>query len=120
MFNVRRAQFTRPRILLLLMVAMCAVLPLSQAAAATKPVSMVNFAFSPKALTVPVGTTVKWTNTTSIRHTATADKGTFNSGNVAASHAFSFTFHHAGTFRYYCMHHGAPGGVGMSGTIIVH
>jgi plastocyanin len=32
---------------------------------------------------------------------------------------YSFTFTTAGTFDFFCVNHGAAGGVGMSGTVIV-
>jgi plastocyanin len=32
---------------------------------------------------------------------------------------YTYTFDTPGTYRYYCIAHGAPGGVGMSGTVIV-
>jgi plastocyanin len=34
-------------------------------------------------------------------------------------HEYRFTFTTAGTYRYHCAVHGGPGGVGMSGTVIV-
>jgi plastocyanin len=32
---------------------------------------------------------------------------------------YQYTFNTPGTYRYYCSVHGGPGGVSMSGTIIV-
>jgi len=78
-----------------------------------------SFAFSPATLTISVGTTVIWTNTTGAPHTVTSDDGkSFDSGiNTpigAQGGTFSFTFTKAGTFAYHCQFH-----TFMMGTIIV-
>jgi LPXTG-motif cell wall-anchored protein len=83
-------------------------------------VKMVDFAFQPKTMTVPVGTTITWTNTGKMSHTATSDTGVFDTGNVAVgATSKSVTFSTAGTFPYFCKYHGAKGGAGMAGTIVV-
>lgn len=69
-----------------------------------------TFAFSPATITIKVGTTVTWTNTTGAPHTVTSDDGTtFDSGintPIAANGGtFSFTFTKAGTFTYHCQIH---------------
>ena len=69
-----------------------------------------TFAFSPATITIKVGTTVTWTNTTGAPHTVTSDDGTtFDSGlntPIAANGGtFSFTFTKAGTFAYHCQIH---------------
>ena len=61
-------------------------------------VSIVDFAFDPAAVEVPVGATVTWTNTGAAPHTATASDGTFDSGELAPGASFSHTFTAAGTF----------------------
>jgi len=69
-------------------------------------VTIVNFAFTPPTVTVPVGTTVTWTNQAPNDHTVTADNGvTFDSGHIAPGATFSFTFTAAGTFPYHCAIH---------------
>lgn len=73
-----------------------------------------NFAFGPKDMTVPVGTTVTWTNIDAVAHTATADDGAFNSGNLNPGQGFSFEFEKTGSFDYTCSYH-----PGMKGTITV-
>ncbi len=75
--------------------------------------------FKPRTLTVQAGTTVKWGNEGKHEHTVTADNGAFGSGDLESGDTFSFTFSKAGTYAYHCKYHGAAGGVGMSGTIIV-
>lgn len=82
--------------------------------AAGNAVSIVNFAFNPASLTVKVGDTVTWTNSSSTPHTVTADGGAFDSGTVAGGAAFQRTFSAAGTFTYHCSIHPS-----MKATIIV-
>ena len=69
-----------------------------------------NFGFNPTTITIKVGTTVTWTNTTGAPHTVTSDDGkTFDSGiNTPISAnggTFSFSFTKAGTFAYHCQIH---------------
>jgi plastocyanin len=82
-------------------------------------VEMKNYAFVPKDITITTGTTVTWRNADNTTHTATADNKLFDSGNLGPSAQFSYTFTKPGVYPYYCIWHGAPGGVGMSGTITV-
>jgi LPXTG-motif cell wall-anchored protein len=98
---------------------MAMVLVAPAAGAATRDVSIVDFSFVPATLTVDAGDTVVWTNNGTGPHTVTADDGSFNSGSIDPSHTFSHTFSSAATVPYYCMFHGAPGGVGMAGRITV-
>jgi plastocyanin len=64
-----------------------------------------GFSFSPSVLTVKVGTTVTWTNTSSAPHTVTSDTGVFNGSLGGSGATFSFTFTRAGTFSYHCSIH---------------
>lgn len=93
-----------------------AVLPNASAAVsqATNSVHIVDFAFSPPALTVPAGSTVTWTNTGAATHTTTADNGAWNSGPLRPGMTFAQTFATAGTFSYHCMIHPS-----MLGTVTV-
>ena len=85
----------------------------------TATVDMRNIAFNPLNLQVAVGTKVTWTNSDSVDHTSTSDTGVWDSGMMSTGQSFSFTFTTPGTFPYYCRPHGAPGGRGMAGTIVV-
>jgi len=85
------------------------------------PVSIVNgsstlttTAYSPNPVSISVGGTVTWTNNDSTAHTATADNGSFSSGNIAPGGKFSQTFSTAGTFTYKCTIH-----PNMVGTVTV-
>ncbi|HEX7498068.1 MAG TPA: cupredoxin domain-containing protein [Candidatus Limnocylindrales bacterium] len=89
--------------------------PGASAGSVQSAVSISNFAFAPLAITVPVGTTVTWTNQDSADHTIVSDDGkTFTSTNVAKGATYSFTFAAAGTFAYHCGIHPT-----MKGTVIV-
>lgn len=69
-------------------------------------VSIKNFAYSPASMTVPVGTTVTWTNNDSVAHTVTSDSGKIlDSGTIQPGQTFSFTFTKAGTYAYHCAIH---------------
>jgi plastocyanin len=81
---------------------------------------MQNIAFVPGSKTIAVGTTITWINKDNTTHTATSGipnspDGLFNSGNLSNAGTFSFKFTTVGTFKYYCMIHGAM----MTATMIV-
>src|SRR5215211_5189683 len=102
---------------LVLLIALFALAPLASAApraAETKTVTVKNFEFAPKDLTINVGDTVMWKNEGPSAHTATSTDGAFDSGNLDAGQDFSFTFTKAGTFKYACKYHDI-----MQGTITV-
>jgi len=61
-------------------------------------------AFNPTQLTIPVGTTVTFTNKDNANHTATAT-GLFDSGTIKSGNSFTYTFNTAGTFYFYCNYH---------------
>jgi plastocyanin len=69
---------------------------------ATSVITIDNFTFSPKELTVAVGTTVKWVNHDDIPHTIVEKKATFRSKALDTDDSYSFTFTSAGTFDYFC------------------
>jgi plastocyanin len=71
--------------------------------------------FNPTTLTVPVNTTVTWTNKDSMAHTVTSDATMFDSHNLPAGNTFSFQFTTKGTFAYHCNYHAS-----MKGTIVVN
>jgi plastocyanin len=73
-----------------------------------------NFVFGPQTLTVPVGTTVTWTNSDDIPHTSVSTDGVFKSKVLDTDEKFSYTFTKAGNYPYYCTIHPK-----MTGTIVV-
>lgn len=89
----------------------------AQPAAADEPtVTIKDYVFSPAVTTVPVGTTITWTNADADPHTATSIEGTsvFDSNNIATGGTYPFTFTAPGTYPYVCTYHD-----GMQGTVIV-
>jgi plastocyanin len=77
-------------------------------------VTISGFAFGPASVSVPVGSTVTWTNQDGTAHTVTADDGSFDSGSLAQGATFSQTFDTPGTYPYHCAIHSS-----MTGTITV-
>jgi plastocyanin len=61
-----------------------------------------NFTFTPKELTIAVGTTVKWVNHDDIPHTVVEKKTSFRSKALDTDDSYSFTFASAGEFDYFC------------------
>lgn len=68
-------------------------------------VAIKDFAFEPNILTVPVGTTVTWTNSDPVQHEVASDNGTFDSGIMMPSDQFTYTFGQPGNYSYYCKIH---------------
>lgn len=81
-------------------------------------VTVGNFTFTPKDLTIGEGTTVVWKDAAG-RHTVVADDGSFESDVMPAGGEFRHTFARAGRFPYYCSLHGEAGGRDMAGTVTV-
>lgn len=62
--------------------------------------------YSVNVLTVPVGTTVTWTNDDpGMLHTVTSVDGLFDSGFMNEGDTWSFTFDEPGEFEYFCSPH---------------
>ncbi len=87
--------------------------------------------FEPKIVTVHIGDTVKWVNSSAAVHTVTDDPKlaakaadsslpdgvqAFNSGFLKADQTYVHGFKVAGTYRYFCILHE---GMGMVGTVVV-
>jgi len=95
-------------------------------------VGMTNtLTFSPLSVTIRVGETVEWRNTSLLIHTVTGDPAkatvdgsvslppgaeSFDSGNMNPEATFRHTFQTPGTYRYFCIPHE---GTRMRGTVIV-
>jgi plastocyanin len=78
--------------------------------------SNLQLSFSPRAVTVVIGTnnTLTFTNKDSVVHTVTATGKSFNSGDIQPGQSWTYTFTTAGTYSYYCIYHNW-----MKGTVIV-
>lgn len=75
-------------------------------------ISIESFAFNPKVLTVPVGSTVVWTNNDSAKHNVVSTN--FSSPEFGKGETFEFKFDQKGTYDYSCGIHPS-----MTGKIIV-
>ena len=74
-------------------------------AAASQSVQIKGFKYSPVTVTVNVGDTIRWTNQDTAPHTATADDGSFDTGNLDKGDSGTESFDKAGTFDYICTIH---------------
>ncbi|MFV2007189.1 MAG: plastocyanin/azurin family copper-binding protein, partial [Longimicrobiales bacterium] len=87
--------------------------------------------FTSETVRIRTGQAVRWTNTSSLIHTVTADPSKannassvelpsgarpFDSGDLQPGDAFTHRFTEPGTYRYFCMPHE---GAGMVATVIV-
>jgi len=73
-----------------------------------------NFVFSPNPLTVPVGSTIRWTNQDDIPHNVVSDDKSFKSKALDTDETFTYTFTKPGTYTYFCSIHPK-----MTGKVIV-
>jgi plastocyanin len=71
--------------------------------------------FSPRTVTILVGTYVTWKNSGAVAHTSTADANAWNSGNVGVGGTFQHFFNTPGTsYTYHCAIHPT-----MTATVVV-
>jgi len=88
-----------------------------------------DLTFEPSELTIAAGDTVTWTNAGGF-HNVRADDDSFRCANgcdgdggdgspSTDAWSFSLVFTEVGLIPYYCETHGAPKGVGMSGSVDV-
>ena len=84
--------------------------------AATHYVSILDSTYSPSELAINVGDTVTWTqDDVTTEHSVTSLDDLFDSNTLIPGAVYSLVFNVAGTFPYYCTHHG----LSMSGVIVV-
>jgi plastocyanin len=93
--------------------------PGATAAPETKVVRNLDDFFDPQYLRVEPGTTVEFRNDGRNPHTVTADDQTYDSGILQNGQVFEHTYTTPGVYPFNCKLHGAPGGIGMSGIIVV-
>jgi plastocyanin len=104
---------------------------LSQGAPAAVVGMTSTFNYKPEKVTVKVGDTIEWKNTSLITHTVTADPAfardrshvllpagvaPFNSGEMPRHATFRYTFTVPGLYRYFCIPHEK---MGMVGEVVV-
>jgi plastocyanin len=94
-----------------LLVAAGAVLPAAaqpdaapEAAGPTLMIATRDYAYDPSYPTVPVGTTVTWTNFDRELHTVTSDDGVLD-GEIQPRQRYTITFDQPGVYFYYCLTH---------------
>lgn len=92
-------------------------------------VTVADFSFTPPEVVIRPGDTVTWRNTGSA-HNVRAENGSFRcsrgcdggggNGELSAeAWSFSITFTQVGELAYFCESHGAHGGLGMAGRVVV-
>jgi len=86
----------------------------SASATADGAVAIKDFSFTPKDITVKVGTAVTWTNGDDFAHSIESGDGSFDSEKLDSGATFSHTFDTAGTFKYRCGIHNS-----MTGSVVV-
>jgi plastocyanin len=101
-----------------LIIAVCIVMLTPARSKNAKPagaeIRVDNFSFGPGTLTVPVNSTVNWTNKDDVPHVIASTDGLFKSKALDTDDVYSYTFTKPGTYAYYCSVHPK-----MVGTIIV-
>jgi plastocyanin len=111
--------------------------PIAPAGAATTDVTISKsgcsphtYCYKPPSVTVANGSTVRWTDTSGVKHDVTrcntvdcngtgpgtGTDSTFTDGDVTANGTFSHAFHGAGSYNYFCTIHGFAA---MHGTVVV-
>ncbi len=94
--------------------------------AANQAVAVADNSFTPERVAVKPGESVNWTASfTGNPHNVAFEDGTLvqpsppRTGPWTAMRTFPTPGAFPGIYRYYCQVHGAPGGIGMSGTVYV-
>ncbi len=82
-------------------------------------VPIANYTFNPGVFTIPVGAVVTFRNDDPDPHTVTSDTGAFEEGVLEQAGEHTVTFSEPGEYNYFCLYHGAAGGIGMSAKIVV-
>ena len=118
---MKRRQLTRTSPVLLAPLALLilwamagrAAMP-AEAATRTATIEIKGFAFTPRTITIAVGTTVTWRNLDPEPHTVRNGDELVRSGALDQDDTYSVRFDKSGTYHYGCSIHPQ-----MSGTIIV-
>jgi plastocyanin len=83
----------------------------------TAQINLVDDRIDPPDLTVPVGTTVTWTNRGADWHSVAAFDGSFEVDRISPGETFTHRFDQAGSTQYSCKHHALPGMLGRINVI---
>lgn len=87
------------------MLALSGVLASASTWAQDIQIDIKEFMYSPKELTVAVGTKVTWVNDDQVPHTVVEVNKVFRSGALDTNDSFSYTFLIPGRFEYFCILH---------------
>jgi plastocyanin len=82
--------------------------------AAGQTIAMDNFSFTPSKTSVPLGSTVTWTNHDDVPHTVVSTDRKFKSPVLDTDGQFTYRFDEAGSYKYFCSIHPR-----MTGEIVV-
>lgn len=85
--------------IMIAMVFLCGCL--NQGGHLSDTINIKNGSFHPSSITVPVGTTITWSNHNGSVETVTADDFSFDSNDLANGYEFRYTFLEPGNFSYY-------------------
>ncbi|MEO8241191.1 MAG: cupredoxin family copper-binding protein [bacterium] len=99
MHSVTRREFV------LGLAALSVVAALPARAATNHAVTIQGMKFNPADLAIKVGDSVTFTNMDAAPHTASADGGAFDSGQLSKGQAATVTFNGKGEFAYHCNIH---------------
>ncbi len=80
----------------------------------TETVAMTGVAFKPESVSAAVGDTVVFRNDDPVPHTATSDRGAFDSGDVQPGKSWRWVPRAAGRFPFHCTYH-----PNMTGVVVV-
>jgi plastocyanin len=82
--------------------------------AASTPLQIVDYAFTPQSMSIPAGTVVRVTNDGQVAHTWTSNTGLWDSHDLQPGQTYSYRFLTPGVYSYGCSIHPS-----MTGTITV-
>ena len=88
--------------------------PLSLRPARPRAIDIRNFAFVPATDTVRIGQAITFRNLDLVPHSATDDRGGFDSGSIAAEGHWRFVPRRKGVVTYHCRFHPT-----MHGTLVI-
>jgi plastocyanin len=95
------------------------LVPHAKVSADAESITILDNSFSPATYNITAGSAVTWMNAGAMGHTVTSDTALFDSNNIAPGGSYTYTFTTAGVYPYYCKYHGAAGGTGMAGSVVV-
>jgi plastocyanin len=96
-----------------------ALQPPTEPAEAYRTIRNLDDFFHPRVVRIEVGEEIYWENDGRNPHNVTADDGSFASGDLEQGDEFEHEFDEPGVYLFTCTLHGRPGGIGMTGIVVV-